>query len=211
MPQKPYILGSQSAGRLQLLSALVGEDAIDVRPPLDPDEAGFSGLNDWASIREQLHQIAAAKFDDVAGQVKQSGETSPVIVCADTVIVANEPDASCVVLGKPPIVNWQAEVKRWFRQYYIDTVHYAATVVYVGRADQGPTHGFVKTDIRFRPNVEHLIDWYVETGEPVGKAGGYAIQGAGSMFVGQIDGSFSNIVGLPLELVQELIATSKSH
>ena len=92
MPQKPFILGSQSAGRRQLLSALVGADAIDVRPPLDPDEPGFDGLSHWDSIREQLHHIAAAKFEDVAAQVNVLEGTSPIIVAADTVIVVGHRD-----------------------------------------------------------------------------------------------------------------------
>jgi len=56
-----------------------------------------------------------------------------------------------------------------------------------------------------RPDVEPLLDWYLSTGESRGKAGGYAIQGAASVFVTQVSGSLSNVIGLPLELTRQLL------
>ena len=50
-----------------------------------------------------------------------------------------------------------------------------------------------------------LDRWYVGTGEPLDKAGAYAIQGAGGVFVHRIDGSVSNVIGLPLETVARLL------
>lgn len=52
---------------------------------------------------------------------------------------------------------------------------------------------------------EKEIEAYVDSGEPMDKAGAYAIQGEGKNFVEKIDGSYSNAVGLPLELVQEML------
>jgi len=57
----------------------------------------------------------------------------------------------------------------------------------------------VKSDVTFIPDVERHLEWYIRTGEPRGKAGGYAIQGAGSIFISKVTGSLSNVVGLPLE------------
>ena len=59
--------------------------------------------------------------------------------------------------------------------------------------------------VRFRDDVGTLVDWYIRTDEPRGKAGGYAIQGAGSVFVRSIDGSLSNVVGLPLNETIEIL------
>ena len=50
------------------------------------------------------------------------------------------------------------------------------------------------------------MNWYLLTGEPRGKAGGYALQGAGSVFIEKVEGSLSNVVGLPLEALLELFA-----
>jgi septum formation protein len=63
------------------------------------------------------------------------------------------------------------------------------------------------TDVKFRPLSEGEIDGYLSTGEWEGKAGGYAIQGAGGKLVERCDGSFSNVVGLP---VTELLKFASS-
>jgi septum formation protein len=55
--------------------------------------------------------------------------------------------------------------------------------------------------VTFGPLSEADVAWYVGTGEPLDKAGAYAVQGGASRFVQRIDGSFSNVVGLPMELV----------
>ena len=59
--------------------------------------------------------------------------------------------------------------------------------------------------ILFDPLTEEAIDWYVSTGEPMDKAGAYAVQGAGGMFVRRVEGSFSCVVGLPMATVRELL------
>jgi septum formation protein len=60
------------------------------------------------------------------------------------------------------------------------------------------------TAVRFRPAAPALIDWYVGTGEWRGRAGGYAIQGAGAILVAGVDGDYLNIVGLPLGRLLDL-------
>jgi septum formation protein len=57
------------------------------------------------------------------------------------------------------------------------------------------------TTVEFGPISEAEITWYVSSGEPMDKAGAYAIQGLASRFVTRIDGSYSNVVGLPVSLV----------
>ncbi len=60
--------------------------------------------------------------------------------------------------------------------------------------------------MRFAPLSEAEIDWYVSTGEPRDKAGAYAIQGLGSLFVEAVEGSYSNVVGLPVPRMYRLFA-----
>ena len=63
----------------------------------------------------------------------------------------------------------------------------------------------VKTEVHFKKLRLEEIDWYIETGEPLDKAGAYAIQGAGSFLVKSIDGSYTNVVGLPVCEVMEYL------
>lgn len=67
------------------------------------------------------------------------------------------------------------------------------------------------TQVHFRPASPSLIDWYVGTGEWRGRAGGYAIQGAGAALIAGIEGDYLNVVGLPLarllDLLPELLPT----
>jgi septum formation protein len=63
----------------------------------------------------------------------------------------------------------------------------------------------VETAVKMRPLSRVEMEWYVETGEPFDKAGGYAIQGIGSFMIESIRGSYTNVVGLPVcELIQML-------
>ncbi len=67
---------------------------------------------------------------------------------------------------------------------------------------QGRAHvDHVTTRVRFRPLTERLIELYVATGEPMDKAGAYGIQGGGAVLVARVEGSYTNVVGLPLEAV----------
>lgn len=64
----------------------------------------------------------------------------------------------------------------------------------------------VTTEVRFKPLTEEEIDGYIRTGEPFGKAGGYAIQGVGAFMVESISGSYTNVVGLPMcALIKALV------
>jgi septum formation protein len=67
----------------------------------------------------------------------------------------------------------------------------------------------VKTDVRFKKLNDAEIKWYIQTGEPFDKAGGYAIQGIGSFLVRSINGSYTNVVGLPVCEVMEFLIKEK--
>ncbi len=67
------------------------------------------------------------------------------------------------------------------------------------------------TRVRFAEMSESEIDWYVASGEPVGKAGAYGIQGKAALFIEEIEGDYFNIMGLPIRLVYELAASMNSH
>jgi len=83
-------------------------------------------------------------------------------------------------------------------------VHAVVTGVTV-LSDSGTMTRVESTEVEFAPLSAEEIDWYVATGEPRDKAGAYAIQGAASRFVTRIAGSYSNVVGLPIALVFEML------
>lgn len=193
------ILGSQSPRRYELLAGLVGAERIEVVPPASPDEPGFDDVQSLEEVNARLREIARLKFHDVAAQLR-SQRPQAVIVTADTIIVASDSHDRPVVLGKPPAADdaLRATVWDWFQRYYAGRRHAAMSHVCVGRAGESPQEAVVSTAVWFRSDALEYVDWYIATGEPRGKAGGYAIQECGSLFVQRLEGSLSNVVGLPL-------------
>lgn len=204
----PVVLGSRSPRRRELLSQLIGEERVCVRAPRDPDEPTFEGLHDRDELQQRLREIAWQKNDDVAGQLQIDGTLPSVagILTADTVIVATTPEATPVVLGQPPASSdWQQTVREWFERYYFGRTHQALSAVCLSRPDGRRADIVVSTSVQFRADSRQWLEWYLATGEPLGKAGGYGLQGAGSLFVERIDGSPSNVIGLPLRETADLL------
>ena len=208
------ILGSRSPRRLELLGRIVAPERIQVLPPRSDDEASFEGLDDWASIRDQIQNIARDKCHDVLAQWRDSQRDSEntnetVVVAADTVIVVTLADARLKVLGQPPDEeNWKETVRDWFRNGFAGKTHVAATALCVASSQGEEVERVVTSEVTFHNDVDRWLDWYLDSGEPKGKAGGYALQGAGDIFIAGVKGSQSNVIGLPLrdlmEIFQEL-------
>ena len=199
------VLGSRSPQRLNLLRDIIGEDSLEVRPARSSEEVGFDGLSEWAAIEDRQLEISRTKFEDVASQVANRDE-SPIIVTADTIIVVTDASGSLRVLGQPPTSDeWDQVVRDWFLQYYFGRDHWAMTTICAGPNQDDMQIRVVKSKVRFNADGEPWLDWYLATGEPRGKAGGYAIQGIGSLFVSSVEGSISNVVGLPIRETVELL------
>ncbi len=64
---------------------------------------------------------------------------------------------------------------------------------------------FDASRVQFVPLSDADIDWYIESSEPMDKAGAYAVQGRAGMYVRRIEGSFSNVIGLPMHLVRRML------
>jgi septum formation protein len=205
-----FVLGSRSPQRLELLKLLVPGERIVVVPPRSPDEADFAGLCDEAAIASQLSEIVAAKFRDVDAQLSADARRDAVAIVADTIIVATAADGIPVVLGQPPQPEWRPVVRQWFSEFYSGRTHQAWTGLRMW-GEHGLLHEeIVKTAVTFRPIAPAEVEWYLSTEESPGKAGGYALQGVASLFVTRIDGSLSNVVGLPLEAVRRGLGTAES-
>jgi len=177
------VLASASPRRHELLRQIGVR--FEVRVP-DIDESPSDG----EAPVEYVRRLASAK----AGAVSASADE--LIIAADTTV-----DVGSVILGKPlDDLDATAMLGRLSGR-----THHVHTGVAVRLGDQE----FVEvctTAVTFVELDEPTVDWYVATGEPIGKAGSYAIQGAGAALVSSIDGSVSNVIGLPLHLVVELAA-----
>ncbi|HYE85925.1 MAG TPA: Maf family protein [Vicinamibacterales bacterium] len=104
------------------------------------------------------------------------------------------------ILGKP--VD-EADARRMLRLLSgrVHEVHTGIALVSVGRARSAVD----TTRVWFDAMTDEDISWYVATGEPVDRAGAYAIQGFASRFIPRIEGSYSNVVGLPVALVSSIL------
>lgn len=198
-----FVLGSRSPRRRQLLESIVGTNHLRIHPPTDSDEAGFDGLRDVTTITKRLTSVTAAKMEDVRSHLPPDID-SPVVITADTVVVATQSDGTPIVLGKPDPQHWVNDVTSWMLELYSGKSHDVWTafrIVHVNRTEQR----IVKTRVRFVKLTPGMVSWYTGTGESPGKAGGYAIQGTAAAFVDAIDGSLSNVIGLPIiEVIQVL-------
>jgi len=203
---KRIVLGSRSPRRRVLLERIVPAERIEVVPPKNDNESGFHGLASWTDIDTRLLSVARTKCRDVRSQIQARSDKNDVlaIVTADTTIVATTPDGQLAVLEQPPDDDsWMDVVRDWFVRLYAGRTHTAATGLCVATLLGQHVARVVKSQVTFHSDVERWLDWYLATCEPLGKAGGYGIQGAADIFVAHVRGSISNVVGLPLrELIE---------
>lgn len=200
------VLASRSPRRRELLGHLISPERFRVIPPIDPAELEFEGLNQLDQIRDRLGQIALAKWQDVARQVaSEPADTATTwILSADTTVVVEDAGHGARALGSPSDdESGRASVRDWFRNSFAGRTHRVLTAYCLGISDDATPlrEALGETEVEFRADVDDWLEWYLSTGEPFGKAGGYALQGAGSLFVSRVFGSLSNVVGLPLELL----------
>lgn len=202
------ILASGSPQRRRLINLVKGQRRIEVIPPDDPDEQGFSDLSEFNAIVDRLRSVTATKLENVVAQLldQQEDLNSVLILAADTVIVAGNTDSGFKVLGKPPDQpDWRDTVRNWFLNDLAGTDHEAVTMVMMQNGSRDRRERISRTIVSFHADIVDQVEWYLATGESVGKAGGYALQGAGSLFVSSIRGSVSNVIGLPLEVVRDML------
>jgi septum formation protein len=179
------VLASASPRRHDLLANL-GVEFV-VRVP-DIDESPHDG----ESSIEYVTRLASAKSAAV------TATDDDLVIAADTTV-----DLDSHILGKP---NDVAEAESMLRRLSGQT-HRVHTGVAVRRNGRELVE-VCTTLVTFVPLDDAAIQWYIETGEPMGKAGGYALQGAGASLVSGVQGSVSNVIGLPMHLVIDLAARS---
>jgi septum formation protein len=121
---------------------------------------------------------------------------SGLVLGADTVVVLE-----AEILGQPHDDDDARRMLRLLRGKWHDVLTGVA-LVRVGQDVRLVEHE--TTRVRFGQMSDEEIEWYVATGEPLGKAGAYAVQGHAALFIEEIQGDYFNVVGLPIRLVYEL-------
>jgi septum formation protein len=179
------VLASASPRRAQILRSL----AVPFRTVVsDVDETLGPGEGAEAAAERLARAKAAAAAAD---------EALPVLA-ADTVVVCEGR-----ILGKPGTPEEAAAMLRLLA----GRTHQVVTGVCV-RHGSLLHSGVERSDVSFLAMTEAEIAWYVATGEPMDKAGGYHIDGRGALFVSAVVGSPSNVAGLPVALVRRLLRDS---
>lgn len=185
------ILASASPRRRELLAGLGMRFEVE---PAEADEAIHAGESP-----EAASQRIAAEKASVVGARRPAG----LVLAADTLVVVDRPDGP-QVLGKP---RGREEARGMLRSLS-GREHRVLTGIALRAPGGGIFTDVAETRVRFSRLEDRWIDWYVRTGEPDDKAGAYGVQGAAALFVERIDGSWTNVVGLPLERLPALFASA---
>ncbi|HEX2165040.1 MAG TPA: Maf family protein [Thermoanaerobaculia bacterium] len=184
------VLASASPRRRDLLAAL--GLPFEVRP-VDLDETPRPGEEPRAYVVRLAAEKAAADA--------RPGE---LVLAADTVVVLPGPDRRPELLGKPADPS-EAETMLARLAGRGHTVHTGVALLEGGGGRRAVAVD--ESQVEIAPLTPAEIAWYVATGEPLDKAGSYAIQGIGALFVERVSGNYTNVVGLPLPTVRRLFAT----
>lgn len=180
--QMRLLLASASPRRKELLASL--GLPFEVKAP-DVDESIRKG----ELPRAYVERVAAEKAAAVAAK-----DPTALVLAADTSVVVDGE-----VLGKP---RNSSDARAMLRRLS-GRSHQVLSAVALDGLFRGSA--LVETTVEFRALTEEEIAWYVSTGEPMDKAGAYAVQGKGGALVRHLHGSASNVVGLPLAETIELL------
>jgi septum formation protein len=179
------ILASQSPRRRELLASI--GLAFEVKPSDVPEihQPGESPEEYVARLSRDKAEVVAAIDPDAW------------VIAADTTVLFGDE-----LLEKPENAD---DAKRM-----LGLIAGKTHTVYTGVTLQNLAHGWcetrvAETEVRMLPLDERDIAWYVSTSEPLDKAGAYAAQGIGGLFIDSIHGSYTNVVGLPLALLFQML------
>lgn len=181
------ILASSSPRRQELLR----QEGInfEVSPADIPEEQrlGEPPIDYAVRLAQEKALKVAAKFP------------AAMVLGADTIVVVDQQ-----ILGKPTDAQDAARML----QLLSGRTHQVITAVSLVTAEGHVDTRSLTTNVNFRALTRQEIEHYVAGGEPMDKAGAYAIQGGAAPWVTRLEGDYSNVVGLPLPLVQEMLRDS---
>ncbi len=188
------ILGSSSPRRKELLSSFA--IPFEIHKPTFEEKLLKGELPD-----DYVKRNGEGKALSIEDSIKEELTDNYIIISADTIVVLDDK-----ILEKPLDHDHAKEMLGRLS----NQTHTVYTGIFMRARLAGSDQPInrqltVKTEVTFNPLTDEEIEHYISTGEPLDKAGGYAIQGIGGYMVKKIDGSFSNVIGLPLAETREMI------
>lgn len=185
----PIILASSSPRRQEILKMLKIPFRVII-PNIDET------LNSAVDLEQVPELLAREKITAVIHSLPSNQEI-PYVLGADTVIIFNNE-----IMGKP---ESQEQAFDYLKKLQGKT-HTVVTALVLYKGKTRKTISKInKTRVTFSPMTDEEIQWYVDTGEWHGAAGGYRIQSLASMFVAKIEGSYTGVVGLPISDLYDIL------
>ena len=187
-------LASQSPRRRQLLEQLGVRHEL-LLPDADEDTEAIEAVRPGEAPAAYVRRVTGLKLDAALERLKRRGLPPAPVLCSDTTVALGR-----VIYGKPLDAD---DALRMLRELSGAT-HRVLTAVAV-------QHGSRRLDalsdsrVTFAPLTDLQLRDYVASGEPLGKAGAYAVQGRAAEFIARINGSYTGIMGLPLYEVSGLL------
>jgi len=176
------ILASKSPRRREILSQFGFE--------IEVEAAEIEEVSDKETIVDQLMDISMKKSAEIA-----KNNPGKYVVSADTAVIIDGE-----MLGKPK----DEEEAYTMLARLSGRVHEVITAYTLFNLEKGISYShYDTTKVYFKNLTDQEINWYIETGEPMDKAGSYGIQGKGSILVERIEGDFFNVMGFPLSKFYE--------
>ncbi len=189
------ILASASPRRRELLEncgisfeVLVTNTDEEISGKLPPDKL----------VLEISKKKAHVAVSQILSQANENSE-SIIIIAADTIVSIGDE-----ILGKPADLS---DAKRMIKllEGRAHSVYTGMTLAFINDGDVVYKQDVCSTEVRFKPLTDQQIQEYVNTGEPLDKAGAYAIQGRGSEFIQEVHGDYNNVIGLPTQRLLKML------
>jgi septum formation protein len=193
MPDFIY-LASQSPRRRQLLEQLGVRHEL-LLPGADEDAESLEAVLPGEAPATYVQRVTQLKLDAALARLKQRGLPAAPVLCSDTTVALGR-----TIYGKPADAR---DAERMLTELAGKT-HRVLTAVAVGTPRKRQAV-LSESRVRFAPLSRQQVKAYVASGEPLGKAGAYAVQGRAAAFIAHISGSYSGIMGLPVFETAQLL------
>jgi len=187
-------LASQSPRRRQLLEQLGVHHEL-LLPDSDEDTESIEAVQGGEAPARYVNRVTGLKLDAALERMQRRGLPAAPVLCSDTTVAMGR-----VIYGKPEDAR---DAARMLRELAGRT-HRVLTAIAVQHGRKR-LHALSDSRVTFAEFTPAQIKRYVDSGEPMGKAGAYAVQGRAAAYISHISGSYSGIMGLPMHETAQLL------